>query len=76
MKRSIPPDALNSNIEYCIAEYVRLERDRDMLRDHWFRGLSFYELADKYGVSLTLVKRVMRDGDSILLRAAKMIKHT
>lgn len=76
MKRNIPPDALNSNIEYCIAEYVRLERDRDMLRDHWFRGLSFYELGDKYGVSLTLVKRVMRDGDSILLRAAKMTKQT
>lgn len=72
MKRNIPPDVLNSNIEYCIAEYVRLERDRSMLRDHWFCGLSYYELADKYGVSLTLVKRVMRDGDDILLRAARM----
>lgn len=68
----IPADTLNSNIEYCIREYVRLERDRGILHDFWFGGLSYYELAEKYNTSNTTVNRVLRKGDAILLRASKM----
>lgn len=69
----IPEDTLNSHIEYCVREYVRLERDRGILLDHWFGGLSYYELSEKYAVSDTTVKRViLKLGDTVLLRASKM----
>lgn len=69
----IDNNTLNSNIEYCIDEYVRLKRDRQMMRDKWFEGLSLKELADKYNISETAVKKVIyKKGDEILYRASKM----
>ena len=69
----IDDNTLNSNIEYCIDEYVRLKRDRQMMRDKWFEGLSLKELADKYDMSETAVKKVIyKKGDEILYRASKM----
>lgn len=72
MKHDIPDEITNSSIEYCISEYVRLERDRAILIDHWFGGLSFMALAEKYQLSETAIKRVIYDeGDKVLLRADK-----
>ena len=69
----IDDNTLNSNIEYCIDEYVRLKRDRQMMSDKWFEGLSLKELADKYDMSETAVKKVIyKKGDEILYRASKM----
>lgn len=69
---SIPPDALNSDILYCIKEYVRIVRHRQILRDHWFRGLTFEELAEKNEVTTTAIKHVIYDiGDDILVRAVE-----
>ena len=66
---SIPEDAKNSDIIYLIDEYVRSERDRDILKDHWFHNMSFYELSEKYKISLTAVKKVIYGpGDKILLK--------
>ena len=65
----IPESAKNSEIVFLIDEYVRRERDRDILKDHWFGGLSFYELSEKYDISLTAVKKVVYGtGDKILLK--------
>lgn len=73
MTHNIPENVRNGNIEYCISEYVRLERDRDILRDHWFGGLSFMALSEKYKISDDTVKRVIYgQGDKILIKAAKM----
>jgi Mor family transcriptional regulator len=73
-EHEIPEDLLNSSILLCIAEYVRLERDREILRDHWFKGLSFMALAEKYDLSLNGVKKIVYgQGDKVLLRAAKRI---
>ena len=67
----IPKNTLNSAIEYCIDQYVRLYRDREILRDRWFRGLSIKEIADKHHLSDTYVKQIFRDiGDEVLFRAA------
>lgn len=67
----IPKNTLNSAIEFCIDEYVRLYRDRDILRDKWFRGLSLDEIAEKYNLSTSYVKDIVYGiGDDILLRAA------
>lgn len=47
-------------------------RDRDMLKDHWFHGLSFMALTDKYDMSLPAVKKIVWDvGDNIIARANK-----
>ena len=73
MTHDIPPETLNSNIEYCINEYVRLVDHRDMLRDKWFRGLTFETLASKYKVSEQTVKNIVYGiGDDILTRASNM----
>ncbi len=66
---SIPDNAKNSDVLYLIDEYVRLERDRKILIDHWFAGLSFERLASKYDISLTAVKKIVYTiGDKILLK--------
>lgn len=71
----IPAETLNSNIEYCIDEYVRNVQHREMLRDKWFRGMSLEQIAQKYDVSTTTTKKVIYDiGDPILLRASSMTK--
>lgn len=73
MTHEIPEDVKNSAIEHCISEYVRLERDRDILRDHWFGGESLMGLSDKYDLSLTAIKKIVYGrGDKILLLAARM----
>ena len=73
MTHDIPPETLNSNIEYCINEYVRLISYREMLRDKWFGGYTFQDLATKYKVSEQTVKNVVYGiGDQILIRASKM----
>ena len=69
MNHSIPDTARNSDILNLIDEYVRLERDRRILTDHWFGGLSFYQLSVKYDLSLTAVKNIIyKVGDKILLK--------
>ena len=66
----INENTLNSAIEYCIDEYVRLYRDREILREKWFAGLSFQEIAEKHHLSETYVKDIVyKIGDKILLRA-------
>ena len=51
MLHTIPDDVPNSAVMNCINEYVRRERDRSILQDHWFGGLSMMAIADKYDVS-------------------------
>ena len=69
----IDENILNANIEYCIDEYVRNITHRQILRDKWFYGLSLKELADKYKMSDTSIRRVVYDtGDKILIRARGM----
>ena len=71
----IPEQITNSAVNHCIDEYVRLDRDRQILRDHWFGGLSFKALADKYDVTLNTIKRVIYgQGDKVILRAAGELK--
>lgn len=62
----------NSDIEYCIDEYVRLVEHRDILREKWFRGYTLDQLAAKYNKSLTAIKNIVYGtGDMVLLKAAE-----
>ena len=73
MKHQIPDDTLNSNVEYCIDEFVRYVEHRKLLRDWWFNNCSKTELAGKYNMSETSVKNVIYGiGDKILIKASKM----
>lgn len=73
MTHDIPADTLNSNINYCIDEYVRLVDHREMLRDKWFHGLTLDALSQKYDVSVQTVKNVIYGiGDDILIKASNM----
>lgn len=73
MTHAINENILNSNIEYCINEYVRIVEHREMLRDKWFNGCSLEQIAAKYNKSLTSVKDIIYiTGDKILLRASEM----
>lgn len=68
---------LNSNIEYCIDEYVRLIEHRDILRQKWFMGCTLEELADKYHKSTTSIKKIVYGtGKEILLMAYEMSQKT
>jgi hypothetical protein len=69
----IAEDTLNSNIEYCINEYVRLVEHRDILREKWFYGYTFEQLSAKYHKSNEAIKKIVYgEGDMVLLRASKM----
>ena len=69
MKHSIPENAKNSDITLLIDEYVRLERDRRILKDHWFGGMTFEQLAENNKLSANAIKNIIYDvGDKILLK--------
>lgn len=69
----IPEDVLNSHIEYCINEYVRLYEHREMLKEKWFLGKTLEQIAEEHNLSVTQVKNIIyTQGDKILIRASKM----
>lgn len=73
MSHKIPEDVTNTNINFCINEYVRVEKHRDMLRDKWFLGLTLEQIAEKYDISDTQTKNIIYGiGDKVLLKAAKL----
>lgn len=73
MTHKIPPKTLNTNINYCIDEYVRLYEHRDMLREFWFCGLTIEQIAEKHKIGVTTAKDVLYGiGDDILLMASEM----
>ena len=69
MKHEIPENIKNSELAFLVDEYVRLERDRNILKDHWFRGLTFEQLAHDNKLSVNADKNIVYGvGDKILLR--------
>lgn len=67
---TIDDNIKNSDIEYCIDEYVRQIEYREILREHWFNGATLQALALDHGKSLTAIKHIIYDiGDSILIKA-------
>jgi len=73
MKIDDIPETLNSNIEYCIDEYVRLIEHRKILREKWFEGFTFEQIAEVHHISVTRVKTIIyKQGDKVLLKASKM----
>lgn len=70
---TLPDTVRNSDIKYCIDEYVRNVTHREILIKHWFEGETITNLADQYHLSDTAIKKVIyKTGDKILLKASKM----
>ncbi len=68
----IPEDVLNSDIIYCVSEYVRNIEHRQILLDWWFHGYTLEGLSEKYHRSVTGIKSIVYGtGDKILIRAMK-----
>ena len=68
----IPDDVLNSDIIYCVSEYVRNIEHRQILLDWWFLGYTLEGLSEKYHRSVTGIKSIVYgQGDKILIRASK-----
>ena len=73
MNHDIPEETLNSDLAYCINEYVRLVEHRKILRDWWFHGATLESLSADYHISVTAVKKIVYTiGDPILLRASAL----
>lgn len=69
MRHEIPENVKNSDLTFIVDEYVRLERDRAVLKDHWFCGLTFEQLADKNHLSVNAIKNIVYGiGDKVLLK--------
>lgn len=75
MNHDIPEHIRNSDIEYCISEYVRIIEHRDILRDWWFHGYTLEGLAAKYNKSVTSIKSIVYNiGDKVLLQSSILFK--
>ena len=70
---TLPDDVKNSDIEYCINEYVRQIEHRDILWKYWFSKSTISELAEEYHMSDTAIKNVIYTiGDRVLIKATRM----
>jgi len=73
----IDDNLLNSEIEYCIDEYVRLIEHRQMLREKWFEGKTLEQIAEDHKLSVPRVKEIIyKQGDRVLLIASKKYPNT
>lgn len=69
MKHCIPEHITNSQVLYAIDEFVRLERDRTILKNHWFKGHTFERLAEDNDLSVNKIKDIVYNvGDRVLLK--------
>lgn len=69
LTHQIPENARNSELMMLIDEFVRLERDRQILKDHWFGGRTFEQIAGENHLSINATKNIIYGiGDKILLK--------
>lgn len=52
-------DYSNSEVEKAIDEYVHNSTYRLILKDRYINGLTYEELAEKYGYSVTHIKNIV-----------------
>ena len=59
-----------SQIEYLIDEWIKSERDREMLKSRLLDGLTFERLSERYELSVTQTKTIVRKSKDILVSKA------
>ena len=55
-----------SQIEYLVDEWVRNQRDRAILKSRLLDGLTFERLSEKYDLSVTQTKTIVRKATDTL----------
>lgn len=65
----------NSSIIEAICEFVKGTKNREIILDRYIELLTFEQLAEKYDLSVSTVKRIAyKYGDKVLLEAEKSAK--
>lgn len=65
----------NSNIIEAAYEYVKGEKNREIIVDRYIELLTFEKLAEKHDLSVSTVKRIVyKYGDKVLIEAEKRAK--
>lgn len=65
----------NSSIIEATYEYVKGEKNREIIVDRYIELLTFEKLAEKHDLSVSTVKRIVyKYGDKVLIEAEKRAK--
>ena len=65
----------NSKIVEATCEYVKGTQNREIILDRYIELLTFEQLAEKYDLSVSTVKRIVyKYGDKVLIEAEKSAK--
>ena len=65
----------NSSIIEAAYEYVKGEKNREIIVDRYIELLTFEKLAEKHDLSVSTVKRIVyKYGDKVLIEAEKRAK--
>ena len=79
-KRTQIPDFIYSDndLDYLITHYVngkKAERNRDILRVHYFKGYSNFDVAEMFKMSEAQIGRIIRKyGNPLILKLYKSLK--
>ena len=65
---SLLDDLPRSKIEYLIDEWIKVERDRRILKRRLLDGICYEPLAEEFDLSTRQVKNIVYKGKSILLK--------
>lgn len=52
-------DISNSEIDYLIDQWIRNERDREILKDRLINGMTFERLAEKHDMSVRQIQNIV-----------------
>ena len=61
-------DYTNSDVARAIDEYIHNAKYRDVLKDRLIDGLTFEELAEKHGYSVSHVKTIVYKGEAKIFK--------
>ena len=65
----------NSSIIEAACEYVKGTQNREIILDRYIELLTFEQLAEKYDLSVSTIKRIVyKYGDKVLIEAEKRTK--
>ena len=74
MSRTIPNNLSNTEVKTLIDEWIRKQRDRDILKSRLVDGLLYKEIADIYKLSEEAVKKIIYKGENTIFSHVKELK--
>lgn len=74
MSRTIPNNLSNTDVKTLIDEWIRKQRDRDILKSRLIDGLLYKEIADIYKLSEEAVKKIIYKGENAIFSHVKELK--